>query len=114
MNFKGNTVYGLPINQFTGTPAQLVVELDNQPLQIARYRVLIVLIATGLLTLLLLLLCLNFYSRRWIAPMYEIRMQLQRLNADTLDQHMLINSTGELRLLQRDIANVVKRLHFSF
>ena len=114
MNFKGNTVYGLPINQFTGTPAQLVVELDNQPLQIARYRVLIVLIATGLLTLLLLLLCLNFYSRRWIAPMYEIRMQLQRLNADTLDQHMIINSTGELRLLQRDIANVVKRLHFSF
>ncbi|MGO3385314.1 MAG: GacS-like sensor histidine kinase, partial [Acinetobacter guillouiae] len=64
--------------------------------------------------LLLLLLCLNFYSRRWIAPMYEIRMQLQRLNADTLDQHMVINSTGELRLLQRDIANVVKRLHFSF
>ncbi|CAG2157824.1 unnamed protein product [Oppiella nova] len=51
---------------------------------------------------------------RWIAPMYEIRMQLQRLNADTLDQHMVINSTGELRLLQRDIANVVKRLHFSF
>ena len=46
--------------------------------------------------------------------MYEIRMQLQRLNADTLDQHMVINSTGELRLLQRDIANVVKRLHFSF
>ena len=26
----------------------------------------------------------------------------------------MINSTGELRLLQRDIANVVKRLHFSF
>lgn len=46
--------------------------------------------------------------------MYEIRMQLQRLNADTLGQHMVINSTGELRLLQRDIANVVKRLHFSF
>ncbi len=31
--------------------------------------------------------------------MYEIRMQLQRLNADTLDQHMVINSTGELRLV---------------
>ncbi|WP_180063968.1 ATP-binding protein [Acinetobacter sp. YH16042] len=111
---QGNHVYALKISDSTQTPAWLSIELDNQPLQIARYRVLIVLIATGLLTLLLLLLCLNFYSRRWIAPMYEIRMQLQRLNADTLDQHMIINSTGELRLLQRDIANVVKRLHFSF
>ncbi|WP_180050034.1 ATP-binding protein [Acinetobacter sp. YH12144] len=111
---QGNHIYALKILDSTQTPAWLSIELDNQPLQIARYRVLIVLIATGLLTLLLLLLCLNFYSRRWIAPMYEIRMQLQRLNADTLDQHMIINSTGELRLLQRDIANVVKRLHFSF
>ncbi|WP_180113188.1 ATP-binding protein [Acinetobacter sp. YH12073] len=111
---QGNHIYALKISDSTQTPAWLSIELDNQPLQIARYRVLIVLIATGLLTLLLLMLCLNFYSRRWIAPMYEIRMQLQRLNADTLDQHMIINSTGELRLLQRDIANVVKRLHFSF
>ena len=111
---QNNHIFAVRINDNTGNPAWLAIELDNQPLEIARYRVMIVLIATGLLTLLLLLLCLNFYSRRWIAPMYEIRMQLQRLNADTLDQHMVINSTGELRLLQRDIANVVKRLHFSF
>lgn len=109
-----NNIYGIRLNTATGNNKWLVVELDNQPLAISQYRVFIVLITTGLLTLLLLLLCLNFYSRRWIAPMYEIRMQLQRLNADTLDQHMVINSTGELRLLQRDIANVVKRLHFSF
>lgn len=112
---KRNYLYGIRLN--TTAPQDstwLVIELDNQPLELSRYRVLIVLITTGLLTLLLLLLCLNFYSRRWIAPMYEIRMQLQRLSADTLDQHMVINSTGELRLLQRDIANVVKRLHFSF
>jgi two-component system sensor histidine kinase BarA len=114
LKLNGNHVYGMQINESPHQKGWLLIELDNQPLQIARYRVLIVLVATGLLTLLLLLLCLNFYSRRWIAPMYEIRMQLQRLNADTLDQHMIINSTGELRLLQRDIANVVKRLHFSF
>ncbi|WP_374570552.1 ATP-binding protein [Acinetobacter sp.] len=114
IRFNKNHVYAAKITDETNTPYWLIVELDNQPLEIARYRVLIVLVATGLLTLLLLLLCLNFYSRRWIAPMYEIRMQLQRLNADTLDQHVVINSTGELRLLQRDIANVVKRLHFSF
>ncbi|WP_122899491.1 ATP-binding protein [Acinetobacter sp. B51(2017)] len=111
---KDSHIYGMAIHQAPNKVAWLMIELDNQPLQIARYRVLIVLIATGLLTLLLLLLCLNFYSRRWIAPMYEVRMQLQRLNTDTLDQHMVINSTGELRLLQRDIANVVKRLHYSF
>jgi two-component system, NarL family, sensor histidine kinase BarA len=109
-----NHIYAIKVNENTFSTGWLAIELDNQPLAIARYRVLIVLIATGLLTLLLLLLYLNFYSRRWIAPMYEIRMQLQRLNADTLGQHMVINSTGELRLLQRDIANVVKRLHFSF
>ena len=111
---KNTTVYGISLNVQSGQKRWLVIQLDNQPLAISQYRVFIVLITTGLLTLLLLLLCLNFYSRRWIAPMYEIRMQLQRLNADTLDQHMVINSTGELRLLQRDIANVVKRLHFSF
>ena len=115
IKYKNNNVYGalLPTTA-NQQPLWLMIELDNQPLEISSYRVLIAVITTGLLTLLLLLLCLNFYSRRWIAPMYEIRMQLQRLNADTLDQHMVINSTGELRLLQRDIANVVKRLHFSF
>ena len=113
--YQKNNLYGIRLNQKNTVQTRwLVIELDHQPLEISSYRVLIVLIATGLLTLLLLLLCLNFYSRRWIAPMYEIRMQLQRLNADTLDQHMVINSSGELRLLQRDIANVVKRLHFSF
>ena len=108
-----NNIYGIRLSK-NNSNKWLMIELDNQPLAISHYRVLIVLITTALLTLLLLLLCLNFYSRRWIAPMYEIRMQLQRLNADTLNQHMVINSTGELRLLQRDIANVVKRLHFSF
>ncbi|MFU0511198.1 histidine kinase dimerization/phospho-acceptor domain-containing protein, partial [Acinetobacter baumannii] len=110
-----DSIYGVRIIDTAGKPpVWLLIEMDNQPLELARYRILIALVITGLMTLLLLLLCLNFYSRRWIAPMYEIRMQLQRLNADTLDQHIVINSSGELRLLQRDIANVVKRLHFSF
>ncbi|ADI92204.1 GacS-like sensor histidine kinase [Acinetobacter oleivorans] len=115
ISYNHNNIYGLQISNKAGkAPVWLMIEMDNQPLELARYRIMIALVITGLMTLLLLLLCLNFYSRRWIAPMYEIRMQLQRLNADTLDQHLVINSTGELRLLQRDIANVVKRLHFSF
>ncbi|WP_149938107.1 GacS-like sensor histidine kinase [Acinetobacter baumannii] len=115
ISYNHNNIYGVRIIDTAGKPpVWLLIEMDNQPLELARYRILIALVITGLMTLLLLLLCLNFYSRRWIAPMYEIRMQLQRLNADTLDQHIVINSSGELRLLQRDIANVVKRLHFSF
>jgi len=115
ISYNNNNIYGVRISNITGkTPVWLVIEMDNQPLELARYRILIALVITSLMTLLLLLLCLNFFSRRWVAPMYEIRMQLQRLNADTLDQHIVINSTGELRLLQRDIASVVKRLHFSF
>ena len=83
---KYNNIYGIKLNPINNAQNMwLVIELDNQPLEISHYRVMIVLITTALLTLLLLLLCLNFYSRRWIAPMYEIRMQLQRLNADTLE-----------------------------
>jgi len=115
ISYNHNNIYGVSISNIKGkAPVWLVIEMDNQPLELARYRILIALVITSLMTLLLLLLCLNFFSRRWVAPMYEIRMQLQRLNADTLDQHMVINSTGELRLLQRDIASLVKRLHFSF
>ncbi|MEB3767438.1 ATP-binding protein [Acinetobacter sp. MD2] len=109
-----NTVYAIKLKPETTTPAWLVIELDNKPVELAHYRVLMVLMATVFITLLLLMMCLNFYTRRWIAPLYEIRMQLQRLNADNLDQPVEINSSGELRLLQKDIANVLKRLHHSF
>lgn len=43
-----NHIYALKINEHTDNPATLVIELDNQPLEIAHYRVMIVLIATGL------------------------------------------------------------------
>ncbi|MEL4649975.1 hybrid sensor histidine kinase/response regulator, partial [Acinetobacter baumannii] len=85
ISYNHNNIYGVRIIDTAGKPpVWLLIEMDNQPLELARYRILIALVITGLMTLLLLLLCLNFYSRRWIAPMYEIRMQLQRLNADTL------------------------------
>ena len=63
---KYNNIYGIKLNPINSDQNMwLVIELDNQPLEIAHYRVMIVLITTALLTLLLLLLCLNFYSRRW-------------------------------------------------
>lgn len=108
------TTYGIRAGYTSDGPIWLVVDLDNQPLQLARYRVWLVLAVTGLLTLLLLLLCLNFYARRWIAPMYEIRLQLQRLDAENLGQEVKINGSGELLLLQKDIIALLKRLHLSF
>ena len=120
MNFFGpisyhhSNIYGAKLDTGHPNAVWLVIELDNQPLELTRYKILLSLVVTAFITLLILLSCLNIFSRRWLAPLYEIRMQMQRLNADTLDQHIVINSTGELRLLQRDIANVVKRLHFSF
>ena len=108
------TTYGLRAGYTSDGPLWLVVDMDNKPLQLARYRVWLVLAITGLLTLLLLLLCLNFYSRRWISPIYEIRLQLQRLSADTLGQDIQINGTGELRLLQVDLVMLLRRLHESF
>lgn len=106
-----NTVYGIKLSYDN---AWLLIELDNQPMEIAHYRVYVVLTVTAGLTLLLLMLCLSFYSRRWIAPLYEIRMHLQRLNADNLDEPVQMNSGGELRLLQIDIEATLKRLHQSF
>jgi two-component system sensor histidine kinase BarA len=114
VHFHHNTIYAAKVSPAGAQPAWLVIELDNKPLEIAHYRVITVLLITVFITLLLLMMCLNFYSRRWIAPLYEIRMQLQRLNADNLDQPVAINSSGELRSLQKDLANMLKRLHYSF
>ncbi|XID74640.1 ATP-binding protein [Alkanindiges sp. WGS2144] len=108
------TTYGLRAGYTSDGPVWLIVDMDNQPLQLARYRVWLVLAVTGLLTLMLLLLCLNFYSRRWISPIYEIRLQLQRLGADTLGQQIKVSGTGELRLLQLDLVGLLQRLHESF
>lgn len=92
----------------------LVVNIDNEPLQIARYQVIFALAVTGLLTILLLLLSLNVYSRRWIAPIYEMRLHLQRTNANNLYKPMSIDSSGEINELQQDLVKTLRRLHTSF
>lgn len=54
----------------------LFVDMDNEPIVIAYYRIGLALIVTGLTTILLLLLILSLYSKRWIAPIYELRLFL--------------------------------------
>jgi two-component system sensor histidine kinase BarA len=108
------TAYGTYVGQVDGRKIWLMVDMDNEPLHIARYRIALALAITGLLTLLILLLSLNIYAKRWITPIYEMRLQLQRTQVDTLYKPMPIESNGELNLLQQDLVKTLRRLHISF
>lgn len=107
------TAYGLPM-QVQDKRFWLFVEMDNRPLHITYYRVALALIVTGLITLMLLLLILNIYSKRWIAPIYEMRLSLQKLTADNLQSPIKVYSDGEFFLLQRDFVQAMRRLSGSF
>lgn len=111
------TAYGMPIDtRIDGKMVRfwLFVDMDNEPLIIAYYRVLIALAITGLITILLLLLILNLYSKRRIAPVYEMRLFLQRLSTDNLSKLFLVKADGEFTLLQRELNAAILRLHTSF
>ncbi len=108
------TAYGSILGDFDGQRLWLLVDMDNEPLYIARYRIAMSLAITGLLTILILLLSLNIYAKRWIAPIYELRLKLQRTHVDNLYKPILIESDGELNLLQQDLVKTLRRLHSSF
>lgn len=108
------TAYGSVLGEFEGQRLWLLVDMDNEPLFIARYRIAMSLVITGLLTLLILLLSLNIYAKRWIAPIYELRLQLQRTHVDNLYKPIPVESDGELNLLQQDLVKTLRRLHSSF
>ncbi len=108
------TAYGSVLGEYAGQKLWLLVDMDNEPLYIARYRIAMALVITGLFTILILLLSLNIYSKRWIAPIYELRLQLQRTHVDNLYQPIPVESDGELNLLQQDLVKTLRRLHRSF
>lgn len=108
------TAYGSVLGNFEGHRLWLLVDMDNEPLYIARYRIAMALVITGLFTILILLLSLNIYAKRWIAPIYELRLQLQRTHVDNLYKPIPVESDGELNLLQQDLVKTLRRLHSSF
>ena len=108
------TAYGTYLGEFEGQDLWLLIDMDNEPLYIARYRIAMALMVTGLFTILILLLSLNIYAKRWIAPIYELRLQLQRTNVDNLYKPIPVESDGELNLLQQDLVKTLRRLHSSF
>ena len=108
------TAYGSILGEVTNQRLWLLIDMDNEPLYIARYRIAMALAITGLFTILILLLSLNIYAKRWIAPIYELRLQLQRTNVDNLYKPIPVESNGELNLLQQDLVRTLRRLHSSF
>ena len=113
--FGRKLVLAQPVNSSEALPTLwLIVNIDNEPLQVARYQVVLALAITGLFTILLLLLTTNIYARRWIAPIYEMRLHLQRTNANNLYKPMTIHSSGEINQLQQDLVKTLRRLHKSF
>ncbi|MDO4440940.1 MAG: ATP-binding protein [Moraxella sp.] len=105
--------YGNPLT-INGERYWLFVEMDAKPLTLTYYHVLLALSITGLMTILLLLLILNSYSKRWIAPIYEMRLYLQRLDVSNLSNPTSVKVEGEFSLLQRDFLRALKRLDGSF
>lgn len=108
------TAYGRLLGDFAGQRLWLLIDMDNEPLYIARYRIAMSLAITGLFTILILLLSLNIYAKRWIAPIYELRLKLQGTHVDNLYKPLRIESNGELNLLQQDLVKTLRRLHSSF
>ncbi len=112
------TAYGIYLDEMqvseTEQPLWLFVDMDNQPLKIAQYRIAFALVATAMLTLLLLLMGLNIYSRRWLEPIYQLRLYLQGTTVDTLGQPVTVNSEGELHQLKEDLIATFLRLKGNF
>lgn len=111
------TAYGMPLmTQIDGIPTRfwLFVDMDNEPITIAYYRILLALAITGLITILLLLLILSLYSKRWITPIYELRLFLSKLSPNTLNKTLNLKSDGEFSLLQKEINHALARLRSSF
>lgn len=111
------TAYGMPIYvTINGTQKKfwLMVDMDDNPLTISYYRIVVSLVVTGLTTILLLLLVLSLYSKRWIAPIYELRLFLQKTDVQTLGKTFVVRSDGEFYLLQKDLNATHRRLAEQF
>lgn len=107
------TAFGTPM-VVEGRSFWLLVEFDRQPLTIIYYRTVMILLVAGSLTLLFLLIILGAYSRRWILPVYELRMYLQHLTVDNLLSPPQSKTDGEFKLLYRDLTQANRRLWQGF
>ena len=108
------TAYGRSLGNYEGMQYWLFVDMDNEPLTIARLKVWLGLGITGLFTLLMLLLSLNIYAKRWIAPIYDLRLHLQQITPENMYLPVNTQSSGELNQLQQDLLKTLRRLYGDF
>ncbi|WP_201546708.1 histidine kinase dimerization/phospho-acceptor domain-containing protein [Psychrobacter lutiphocae] len=108
------TAYGHFLGEYQGVNYWLFVDMDNEPLTIAQLKVWLGLGVTGLFTLLVLLLSLNVYAKRWIAPIYDLRLHLQQINPENMYLPVNTDSSGELNQLQQDLVKTLRRLYGDF
>lgn len=111
---SAGTAYGHLLGEYDGTKYWLFVDMDNEPLTIAQLKVWLGLGVTGLFTLLILLLSLNIYAKRWIAPIYDLRLHLQQITPENMYQPVNTDSRGELNQLQQDLMKTLRRLYSDF
>lgn len=110
----GGTEYKRQIIADNNRRYWLIINMDNEPIDNANLRIMLALAVTGLFTILMLLLSINGYAKRWVAPIYEMRMYLQRVTIDTLYQPIAVRSEGEINLLQQDLVYTLRRVYSSF
>ena len=108
------TAYGHILGGYNDVQYWLFVDMDNEPLLIAQLKVWLGLGVTGLFTLLVLLLSLNIYAKRWIAPIYDLRLYLQQITPENMYFPVKIESRGELNQLQQDLLKTFRRLYGDF
>lgn len=108
------TAYGHILGGYEDAQYWLFVDMDNEPLLIAQLKVWLGLGVTGLFTLLVLLLSLNIYAKRWIAPIYDLRLYLQQITPENMYFPVKIESSGELNQLQQDLLKTFRRLYGDF
>ncbi|PNK60369.1 histidine kinase dimerization/phospho-acceptor domain-containing protein [Psychrobacter sp. FDAARGOS_221] len=108
------TAYGHLLGEYDGLKYWLFVDMDNEPLTIAQLKVWLGLGVTGLFTLLMLLLSLNIYAKRWIVPIYDLRLHLQQISPENMYLPVNTESSGELNQLQQDLVKTLRRLYGDF
>lgn len=112
------TLYAKRIDKKNGNhstdDSMALVLMDDAPLRVAQYRTLLVLIGTACLTLLVLLFILHIYASRQIAPIYEMRLFLQKLSLNRLDIAPKTRAQGELGLLAKDLGRTLGKLAQEF
>lgn len=113
IQYHHNHVFVMPL-ELHHKPAWLAIEMDNQGLSLLKYRILMSLGVCIFLILVFLTISLTLYTRYWLSPVYKLRLQLQQLTGENLEQYRVVESYGELMQLQQDIDAFIQRLNQQF